>query len=70
MPVRSYFYLLVCSNISQVAEFISNNFLDVNFQWTGVQEEAEEDNDFLNEEDDLQNLLLPLIGVNVLQNVE
>ena len=70
VPVRSYFYLLVCSNISQVAEFISNNFLDVNFQWTGVQEEAEEDNDFLNEEDDLQNLLLPLIGVNVLQNVE
>ena len=70
VPVRSYFYLLKCSNIPQVAEFISNNFLDVNFQWTGVQEEAEEDNDFLNEEDDLQNLLLPLIGVNVLQNVE
>jgi len=45
-----------------------NNFLDINFQWTGVQ--LEEEIDFLNEEDDLQNLLLPLVGVNVLENVE
>ena len=62
-----------CGNITastrdEVTRHIINNFLDINFQWTGVQ--VEEDNDFLNEEDDLQNLLLPLVGVNVLQNVE
>ena len=62
-----------CGNITastrdEVTRHIINNFLDINFQWTGVQ--VEEDNDFLNQEDDLQNLLLPLVGVNVLQNVE
>ena len=51
-----------------MVEYINNNFLDINFQWTGVQ--VDDDNDFLNEEDDLQNLLLPLVGVNILPNVE
>ena len=66
-------YCWSCGNITastrdQVTSHIVNNFLDINFQWTGVQ--LEEEIDFLNEEDDLQNLLLPLVGVNVLQNVE
>ena len=64
-----------CGNITQstrdqVQEYLDRHFLDVNFQWSGVPEEDDEDNDFLNEEDDLQNLLLPLVGVNILPNVE
>jgi len=63
-----------CGNINEqtrdnLQAYIDKNCLDVNFQWSDFQQE-EENNNFLNEEDDLQNLLLPLVGVNILPNVE
>ena len=71
----STLHIWSCGNITQsirdqVQEYLDRHFLDVSFQWSGVPEEDDEDNDFLNEEDDLQNLLLPLVGVNILPNVE
>lgn len=64
-----------CGNITQatrdnIQQYLDTNFMDVNFQWSGVPVEEDDENDFLNEEDDLQNLLLPLVGVNILPNVE
>ena len=47
---------------------LTKSWIEILFR-SGFQEE-DIANDILNEEDDLQNLLLPLININVLPNAE
>eukprot|EP00092_Neocalanus_flemingeri_P021883 GFUD01023738.1.p1 GENE.GFUD01023738.1~~GFUD01023738.1.p1 ORF type:complete len:527 (-),score=144.44 GFUD01023738.1:21-1601(-) len=77
-PLLSSLHCWSCGNInsgvrSEVERFIEERNLDINFQWQDVPEENIANLDILNEDDendDLQNLLLPLIGVNILPNID
>jgi len=62
-----------CASIGPVSKerivgILQTRRLDVNFQWQDIPEEIPADWDILNEDDDndpIQNLLLPLVGVNI-----
>ena len=59
---------LSCTNTNILFLKRAKSLIRIRFR-SGFQEE-DIANDILNEEDDLQNLLLPLINVNVLPNAE
>jgi len=67
-----------CGNINQevkthIENIIEEQHLDINFQWQDIPEDNIDNLDILNEDDDndeIQNLLLPLLGVNILPNAD
>merc|ERR1712106_78408 len=77
-PSLSSLHCWSCGNITAAVKrelemFIEEKNLDINFQWQDIPEDTINNLDILNEDDDnddIQNLLLPLLGVNILPNVD
>ena len=70
-PRLSALHCWGCRQVSSAARdqlraVIGQNNFDVNFQWSQESDELFQDE----EENDMRNLLLPLVGINILQDVE